>query len=1067
MQGRRDNVHVPDMELIDELLAFAPGLGPQEALDVMAAELTDREFDELMQELGLGGPLEESDDGRLIWRESADPAYTWSTTDYEEVTRNLERERTYMLYVRTIYGDDSMEASPGSGYVEGSYRGSDVGRYWRPHKLGNSVWTAGKKITPGRLEELAKYLRQNEARGYVKGWYLSLVARGAGGVDWLAMRDDPVENCATAVLREALKAGKNLTPARAKVLDRFEARVAVDGATVPDLAWLCTQLKMRIEVRGLQGELLWGPTNAQGDPSYSNRKPLTIYRSNGHAFHKLALMPPVVGEKAYFCGEYQQRWKTEAVSPLDAERRMFGQLAAVINEEKLLRAYVVGSEIVGDDGIVRRDSGLAEELRELEGRPRDAQGKPVPVLHIGGLQSLRFKRWRRQQGISSLPRATKYRAAWRSANVEAVPWCVGGAEELKAGVSYDMRKAYLACDERPDMARGPGQDWALKHGFPGEVQRSAAVSTLEEVEGLAGCVRFLELRLAESCPEALRSILANHVEGEKEPWLPVPLALFLRDKGLLASYRLEQLVYSAGRLEGLSFPDRDNAVRFIGSCKYSAARQTLWTRDKAEAEFYQDRYAERSVDICAAGGGYFISWDSADSRTDHSHIRAYVLAYMFIGMAEAILQIPKGALLACKVDSLTLAEGYELPTGIPQSHGVDKQLVPAGVFLRKAAGLQVKTYHRVLREEYAPDPYAPAQKLSTDPLARRSLTFLDGQGGAGKTWRALRAFPGRKVVVLGKDNEHCLDLRSETKNPDGHSVKTYHEFLHLGAGDPKAWDRAVMGRTKPDVVIWDEIGSVPAVLLDAALAWMQSIRAIVVLCGDPLGQLHPWKSDGMFVVDAIERAGAVTEFMEKDHRAARCPRLQGLKLKMWRQSEAQQIAALQEVKQWTAEEFLKQWTPNDLVAVVSNPVGQAVEVLLEAERRARYPTEPVRLRFKPTPEKRKLYQKKGGKLKDVKTPDGRLTPAIVGSRITVPAGTAYDPDLWTWDAWSTLHSLQGRTIEAPGRLVVVEDGLGSYWVRNGAYTAVSRVEEQGQLYRVALKAGASPYEELCEDEEYD
>ena len=57
------------------------------------------------------------------------------------------------------------------------------------------------------------------------------------------------------------------------------------------------------------------------------------------------------------------------------------------------------------------------------------------------------------------------------------------------------------------------------------------------------------------------------------------------------------------------------------------------------------------------------------------------------------------------------------------------------------------------------------------------------------------------------------------------------------------------------------------------------------------------------------------------------------------------------------------------------------------------------------------------------------------------------PD-WVYAGWSTIHSVQGKTISAPRRLYIVDHKL-SGWLSNAVYTAVSRVRTYAQLRRVA------------------
>ena len=86
-----------------------------------------------------------------------------------------------------------------------------------------------------------------------------------------------------------------------------------------------------------------------------------------------------------------------------------------------------------------------------------------------------------------------------------------------------------------------------------------------------------------------------------------------------------------------------------------------------------------------------------------------------------------------------------------------------------------------------------------------------------------------------------------------------------------------------------------------------------------------------------------------------------------------------------------------------------------------------------------------------------MTDAIVGARATAAAGVVPSVPDWVADSWTTLHSLQGKTVST-GRIFIVDEGFGADWCRNAAYTAISRATRFGQLVRVGPpRATAEPY----------
>ena len=84
--------------------------------------------------------------------------------------------------------------------------------------------------------------------------------------------------------------------------------------------------------------------------------------------------------------------------------------------------------------------------------------------------------------------------------------------------------------------------------------------------------------------------------------------------------------------------------------------------------------------------------------------------------------------------------------------------------------------------EFSPSDAPP---LSTDSkLITLRKSYLVGQGGSGKTTRAIRAFPGRKLVVLTPAN---LLAEYHRKQNSGLVAMTYHKYFHLGATPIDEW----------------------------------------------------------------------------------------------------------------------------------------------------------------------------------------------------------------------------------------------------------------------------------------
>ncbi|CAI2198541.1 17957_t:CDS:2, partial [Funneliformis geosporum] len=81
--------------------------------------------------------------------------------------------------------------------------------------------------------------------------------------------------------------------------------------------------------------------------------------------------------------------------------------------------------------------------------------------------------------------------------------------------------------------------------------------------------------------------------------------------------------------------------------------------------------------------------------------------------------------------------------------------------------------------KYTRDPSKRRTPLSIDSkLITLQKAYLVGQGGSRKTTQAIRAFPGRKVVVLIPAN--LLAEYHRKQNP-GLTAMIYHKYFHLMA----------------------------------------------------------------------------------------------------------------------------------------------------------------------------------------------------------------------------------------------------------------------------------------------
>jgi hypothetical protein len=1036
-----------------DLLAYLPEF---------LAELEEDEEDERR------GPKVTVENGRAMW---------WSTikrplrtAEARVIADGLAPELKYSLYYRMeSYAEhldrDGSENPRGDNAVLGLDRGKYVDKYWNHSTLVVNHepvhYRKGRDLSSGDIKWIDEEAWESAA-GYVKAYYFALIPRGTPSRRWLSMRDGAI-NCVVERVREALagkRKGLTLTPARAAILDVFAREFTDQGCDEGGLQRLASALKIKLVVRDVDGATLWRPTDRNGKATYENQMEVTIYRQNGHAYAGEPQMPYPTRSAMYDVPE----------SVKDTEALRLCQLT-FLRDQGAGRAWTVGAEIVTEEGVVYRPPGMEEALNLAMGE--HGESVDIAVTHLtrlGGVRAYRFGKWLELNRIGHL--TPKWRDIWRDSVVEARVWnCLG---EVAGTKLLDMSAAYLGCGE--DAAENAvASVYARRHGFPGAAYQLYRVESLEAVRALAGTVHIVSWSLSVVHPAVAR-ILVGHLE--RHAWLPIPLALYLQDTGR-AALTVDRAAICMDRLQTLKFPRRDLAVVFIGSCMRNKRKNSLITRDEAECDFYVDKFLreDRAPVPRHVEGLYQVEYDAGE-RKDRSHIRAYVLAYMQIAVIDALGRFGADDVVYCCVDGIRVRPGVAAPEGLPmaESSPVDPphpkvrawrwdggettgERPPPGLWRWKEEGEEYN-YH----ESHAQPPLnmhgshaALADEgieLPSDEIARAPVTFLDGQGGSGKSYRALRAFPGRRVVILCHNNEYAIDVAKDAeKNPYGYPTRTYHEYLHLGNEAHTEWTEQKMGRERPDVIFWDEIGLVNVGLLERVLPWMRKMRAQVVLAGDPSGQLPNFEEEkvetgsGERLLAWLRVHCDQTVVCEEDHRAKE-EGLKELKRGMWRATPADQYRSYRTAGfvTMTPAEAVAAWTPADTFVASTTGLRDTYGRMVANQEPDR-----VRLRFAPKGTARETYRKRKGKLPKVVHPGtGELVPAAVGSVIEVvgPPLVAIDSSLWAPAYASTVHGLQGRTVKAPGRLFVVESGLTEDWCPNIIYTIVSRVEHRAQIIRV-------------------
>ena len=992
---------------------------------------------------------------------------------YQVFIRNVNEERTpteEAYHVDLLTGEAQMRRGYHTSDKTRRLDGATADDFWvqrgiyRGGDLSRAGDIEGSSLTPGRLEALTNEVLQG-APPYVVGWFIEVNRKPAPGDYsselWMRMREGQ-SNCVVAAVRASY--GRNITSAVEKTLDEFEKTLDEAGASDEDVHRLAKALRCRIRILDLAGNVvtpeLVNPKT--GVPLYTDRRVINVYRHDGHvSTHD----PGVPEAKRLVVFEGSRGRPGESVD--EARCRQTEDAIKIIREHRPEQAQIIGAEVLAADGTLYRPKTVDRSLHraaadaghrvrhavDLDGQDGDdlykhdfdRDDQHADILAVGGAQAYRFREWREKNGLLSAWKDT--RALWRGSQLEAVVYRAADAKEETRHV--DMRAAYLGCDAV--RGSGPARDWAQKYGFPlGGKMRHAKVDTVSAaLEGFTGVVEYEKLRLQVRCPRGLEAQLAHHF-GKGKLVLPIPLAVWLQERGFAVAEG-PITVHYCDRRSALEFPEnRDEAVRLIGSCSMRSARRCFYTRDPAEAAHYRAAYGAYSEQLQE---GFLLRWEVENGATnDYSHVRSYVLAYLAIAMGEAEAKLGD-AVLEKDTDAFVVRADVDVANLLGDQFVGEKNVPVAYGQLRpkeqKTATRRVATKAPLDLEWQGQPAAADLPSLERDDSAL--LIAEIGPGGSGKTHKWLhREYPaGEAPVILVQNNAAAADMRSEERNPHQYPVKTYHEFFRLGANSADSWTPVVMGTLalRTSRVIWDEFPMAGPVLLEKVLPWLRSKGVRVVLCGDPLGQLQEIEDDGsgdrvmglLRVVGADMRCDYGVDWRAKD-----CPRLQEAKRRAWCQTTETQIAELRAVaRNMTWAEAVGEWSPNDIVLEPTRRLGEALSKNLAAVRREKYPDAPIRLRFAPVDRKR--FVKRGGILPKVAHPAGGFIDAAVGTTIEIPFGIEYDLDLWTQDDTSTIHSIQGRTIHAPRRIYICADNIERDWCRNAPYVAMSRAQKADQL----------------------
>ncbi|GBC01899.1 hypothetical protein RclHR1_43790001, partial [Rhizophagus clarus] len=354
--------------------------------------------------------------------------------------------------------------------------------------------------------------------------------------------------------------------------------------------------------------------------------------------------------------------------------------------------------------------------------------------------------------------------------------------------------------------------------------------------------QLIAWKFAQNLHPFTAGLIGQHL-AEKEGWIPTPLVDYLLSRGWLSSAIPREVIYSVGKKSHIEFPpDRDLAVRFVGSCACNAQVISILVRDINEADMLVNWLAKnkRRPNWTRTEQGTLIKYEGDEKRGQWLHIRSFVLAYTHIAVLEQlkrflienVLRVCTDAIYTTAIpktilDEIVVEMGQKLLPNFDESlfakaknsaeleevHAkyeaeLDKKRkqyesaivletpeIKYGQWRKKKEGY---TYHKeasswaINYKGTLEIPPSDAPPLSIDSkLITLQKVYLVGQGDSGKTTRAIRAFPGRKVVVLTPAN---LLAEYHRKQNSGLTAMTYHKYFHLGATPIDEWDPACLGK---------------------------------------------------------------------------------------------------------------------------------------------------------------------------------------------------------------------------------------------------------------------------------
>ena len=716
-----------------------------------------------------------------------------------------------------------------------------------------------------------------------------------------------------------------------------------------------------------------------------------------------------------------------------------------------------GTMAVASDGTAIRPAAEVDDIRQTLGGlslKHEAPEKLITAL------SYAFRLFREKNGL--IPAGPHVAPLFARACVEPRPWSL-------------PREAWPACEVSELDLAGAYPSFVSPHAFANQYYRQYKVPTngrrwlrcsvngqpTAEHLALTGFAILSSWQIDNAAHPAIQLTLAKHLAGP-EPVLPTPLLSYCLSSGVLRC-EVAEIAYAVDVAPLSFYPavdendaepigDKNKMARLLLGCLTRNPYRTdvlIFDRNEAAALSHAWTLSGKLVENRPYGDATHIAYEEAKPRASFPHVRAFMLAYAAISLFEKVRQVQAAGVDVYKVitDGIYVrkekAGQFETARkGMPARWGEWRAKRSVDMAGEEREHMPV---HPVGGDPNEPSPIAPerlaaqgcappstAPALSSSPLRRFGLSVLFGQGGSGKTHRAIQETHGAglKVLYLAPTNRLT---REKAKEFPGLAVSTYHKHFKISMKGEFSSEKMFTAR-RYQVYVMDECCYLGREFLQPLIEYAARAGALVCACGDP-GQLRP--VEGEAPGDWLRSIAGHFEQVATDFRS-RCEHLRALKSRMYLQDDATQLAEMRAaLPLCKVSDLFAQWQPGDLVIGATNRYNDRINARIFAENAKKYPA-PVPFVWAPT--------EVGKAVRMVVPPGGGDAVEVVrGDIVEVP----FSEDLKAGDGWQlayalTVHKAQGLTLEG-GRIWVLDDKLDAEFTHNAAYTVVSRARTLDQL----------------------